>query len=173
MWCDVWVWASALQPHNHTITHSHTLTITCTCCYDQIKGTQDQDFSCSFSDSLSLYALCCVCVCLAIFPRRYSRYRHSMTSQMWVGIENWLRHQIDMPLTAALPDPNHLLLLSICWSGTTHGLIAGLRVRVFRRCHCMLDMWDATRNKRPHSPERRWWRGTVGVPGESTICTWH
>ena len=26
MWCDVWVWASALQPHTHTITHSHTHT---------------------------------------------------------------------------------------------------------------------------------------------------
>ena len=26
MWCDVWVWASALQPHTHTLTHSHTHT---------------------------------------------------------------------------------------------------------------------------------------------------
>ena len=26
MWCDVWVWASALQPHTHTITHSYTHT---------------------------------------------------------------------------------------------------------------------------------------------------
>ena len=62
MWCDVWVWTSALQPHTHTIshshtdtlTHSHTLLITCTCCYDQIKGAQDKDFSYSFSDSPSL-----------------------------------------------------------------------------------------------------------------------
>ena len=46
MWCDVWVWASALQPH--TITHSHTMLITCTCC-DENKGTQDKDFSYSFS----------------------------------------------------------------------------------------------------------------------------
>ena len=22
MWCDVWVWASALQPHTHTLTHT-------------------------------------------------------------------------------------------------------------------------------------------------------
>ena len=57
MWCDVRVWASALQPHTHTITHSHTHPITCTRCCDAIKGTQDQDFSCSFSDSLSLVAL--------------------------------------------------------------------------------------------------------------------
>ena len=42
MWCDVWVWASALQPHTHTFTHSHTFTITCTCCYDEIKGAQDR-----------------------------------------------------------------------------------------------------------------------------------
>ena len=53
MWCDVWVWASALEPHTHTITHSHILPITCTCCYDEIKRSQDQDFSYSFSDSLS------------------------------------------------------------------------------------------------------------------------
>ena len=26
MWCDVCVWASALQPHTHTITHSQTHT---------------------------------------------------------------------------------------------------------------------------------------------------
>ena len=53
MWCDVWVWASALQPH--TIIHPHTLTITCTSRCDEIKGIQDQDlFSCSFSDSFSL-----------------------------------------------------------------------------------------------------------------------
>ena len=35
MWCDVWVWASALQPHTHTITQTHTLPITCTCCCDE------------------------------------------------------------------------------------------------------------------------------------------
>ena len=54
MWCDVWVWASALQPHTLTLSHTHTHThlITCTCCYDQIKGTQDQDLSYSFSNSL-------------------------------------------------------------------------------------------------------------------------
>ena len=63
MWCDVWVWASALQPHTHTITHSHTLTITCTCCYDETKGTQDQDqFSCSFSVSLSDLSDCASCL---------------------------------------------------------------------------------------------------------------
>ena len=56
MWCDVLVWASALQPHTHTLTHSHTFTIPCTCCYDEIKGAQDQDlFSCWFSDSLSIW----------------------------------------------------------------------------------------------------------------------
>ena len=57
MWCDVWVWASALQPHTHTITHSHTLIIICTCCCDGIKGIQDQDFSYSFSDSPSAPSL--------------------------------------------------------------------------------------------------------------------
>ena len=25
MWCDVWVWASALQPHTHNHTHIHSL----------------------------------------------------------------------------------------------------------------------------------------------------
>ena len=26
-WCDIWVWASALQPHTHTLTHSLSLVI--------------------------------------------------------------------------------------------------------------------------------------------------
>ena len=45
MWCDVWAWASALQPHTITQSHTHTLTmlITFTCCYDQIKGTQEKN----------------------------------------------------------------------------------------------------------------------------------
>ena len=47
--CDVWDWASALQPHSH----KHRLTITCTCCYDEIKGTQDRKIY-SHADSLIL-----------------------------------------------------------------------------------------------------------------------
>ena len=27
MWCDVWVWASALRPHNHILTHSLSLVL--------------------------------------------------------------------------------------------------------------------------------------------------
>ena len=37
LWCDVWDWASALQPHSHT----RTSTITCACCYNVISGIQD------------------------------------------------------------------------------------------------------------------------------------
>ena len=106
VWCDVWVWASALQPHTHTLTHSHTLLITCTCCYDLTKGTQDKDFSYSFFDSLSIWA------CLTI-----------VVSQSHRAI-------ILIPLCVYMAP--HLLnalhaLLNVLWNACTSGSLARAR----------------------------------------------
>ena len=93
MWCDVWIWASALQPHTHTLTHNayHVYLLW----WKQRNSRQrflililcilSSLFILVTLSSHSLHSLCCVLVSL-LFLQCCCDSWELIRYRLWIGI---------------------------------------------------------------------------------------